>query len=259
MPHVLVYFSYVLSAWALVIWVARLVRANPVASVRRAAEHNNVLARILNDTHLRLGLTTTLSFAIDVLWTASNAIAAAANSSAWFSTLAAYYAALAVMRAPLSFSILRHSDGRQTAQQLHHEQRICRACGALLLLCTPVFAGLIVLALHRESAISHSGYLIYGIALYAFYSLIGGIVKFVRERHSPHPAARAANALYLVVASVSMLSLEISMIDTFSTANNEGFRSPMIMLTGAAVCVFAVIVAIWIVRDARPGTHAAQR
>lgn len=256
LPDALRNLSYALSFWALVIWIARIVRSNPATGVFEAARGNKHLARIINDRHHRLGLTTTLSFGIDVLWTASNAIAAIAQASAWFTTLAVYYALLAIMRAPLSFSILRHSSGEKTRQHLRRELRICRACGVVLLISTPVFAGFTILALHRESNFSYSNYLIYGVALYAFYSLIGSLVKLVRERRSPHPAVRAANALGLVVAGVSMLSLEVAMIDMFSTTSGERFRSTMIIATGAAVCLLAITTGIWMVRSARTDRDA---
>lgn len=51
---------------------------------------------------------------------------------------------------------------------------------------------------------------------------------------------RSANALYLVVAAVSMLSLEVALIDQFDERNDEWFRTAMIGATGAAVCAFTL-------------------
>lgn len=260
-PSPLVYLSYTLSSWALVIWVARIVRANPAASVLNAAQQNEHLARAINDERHRLGITTGASFGVDVLWTAGNALAALMQNSLWFGTLAAYYAALAIMRLPLSLQILSGSNACNPqisahnpvlkARVLRKERTLCLTCGALLVLCTPVFAGFVILALHRQASFSYPGTLIYGAALYAFYALIGGIVRFVRHRQSSHPAVRTANALYLVVAAVSMLSLEVAMIDMFSTTSDEWFRTVMIASTGAVVCLLAIAVAIWMIRGAR--------
>lgn len=235
------YASYVLTAWALVFWCARLVRANPLSAVATAAQRNPLSRRLFSDGRLRLGVSTAASFDIDVIYTASNAISAHARGSLWFGTLAAYYAALAIMRLPLSLSILRPANEAERRR----EHTLAFICGVLLVLCTPVFAGFVVLALHRQSAISYSPTLIYGVALYAFYSFIGGVVKLVRARTDPHPAVRGANALYLVVAAVSMLSLEVAMIDQFNEQRDERFRTTMIAATGAAVCAFALSMGLW--------------
>lgn len=235
------YASYVLTTWALVFWCARLMRANPLSAVATAAQRNPLSRRLFSDGRLRLGVSTAASFGIDVIYTASNAISAHARGSLWFGTLAAYYAALAVMRLPLSLSILRPANEAERRR----EHTLAFICGVLLVLCTPVFAGFVVLALHRQSAISYPPTLIYGVALYAFYSFIGGVVKLVRARTDPHPAVRGANALYLVVAAVSMLSLEVAMIDQLNEQRDERFRTTMIAATGAAVCAFALSMGLW--------------
>lgn len=240
----LAYAGYVSSFWTLVIWCARLVRANPAGGALDLARSFPVLSRIVDDGKHRLGMATAASVGIDIVYTASNAIAAVSNGSMWFTTLAAYYGVLAVMRFLLTWGILR----QPSAADMRREHTLCLACGVLLVLSTPVFAGFVILALQRQSSISYSNFLIYAVALYAFYALISGIVRLVRNRRSPHPSVRAANALYLVVAAVSMLSLEVAMIDMFGEGD-EWFRSTMIAGTGAAVCVLAIVTGIWMARS----------
>lgn len=234
------YVTYPLSAWALVIWCARVGHAIPTDTVRRAVHANPIAHRIATDRHLRLGITTAASFALDVLWTASNALAAITQQSAWFVTLASYYAVLSLMRLPLSIVILKrgHEDG------LAREHRLRRACGAGLALTTPVFAGFVILALSHEGTVSYQGSLIFAAALYAFYSIISSTMRFARHRRDHRPAVDAANAVQLVVAGVSMLSLEVAMLDRFGT-ESDGFRFLMIAATGGAICALTCGMGVW--------------
>ena len=158
--HPVAYLSYLLSAYALVVWCIRIARAKPVRRVGDALRANRHAARLLDDAHHRLGVSTALSFGVDLIWTLGNAYAAATQRSMWFCTLAVYYAALCLMRLPLSVAILRSSGTSSDARESGIGYRLRRICGITLAACSIVFTGFVVLAIHREGAFSYRGSLL---------------------------------------------------------------------------------------------------
>lgn len=248
MKHMpIAYASYVLSAYALVSWIARAVRAFPLDRILDRFRRNAHVARVIDDKLHRLGLTTAASSALEFVWVATNAFSAVRTGSFWFTTLAAYYAALAVMRLMLAPFILQGANAAPDAKPHGRELRFCRLCGVVLALCAVVFAGMSVLVLTHEGSFSYSEYMVYLVALYAFYSAIGGTVRFVRERRSARPAVFTANAASVVTGAVSMLSLAAAMIDLFGEGD-EAFRTTMIGSIGGAVCALALVLGLLVVR-----------
>lgn len=240
------YASYVLSAWMLVSWIVRAVWAFPTERVSALLHRNQRVARIVDDSHHRMGLTTAASSALEFVWVATNAVSAVRTGSAWFATLAAYYGALAVMRLMLAPFILKGPDAPVGRRELS----LCRLCGVVLALCAPVFAGMVVLVTHRDGSFSYSEYMVYLVALYAFYSAIGGVVRFVKGMRGSRPAVRVANAVSLVAGAVSMLSLAVAMIDMFGSGEDE-FRVTMVCSIGGVVCLLSLVLGVWIVARAK--------
>lgn len=112
-----------------------------------------------------------------------------------------------------------------------------RACGAILVAMTAALAGVIVLVLHNSGGFTYAGYLIFIMAMYAFYTTIMGIVNLVRYRRYKSPAMSASRAVSLASALVSMLSLEVAMLTEFGSESEAGFRTGMILGSGVAVCL----------------------
>lgn len=245
------YVSYVLSAYLLVSWIMRAVRAFPSQRVSDLLHRNRHIARVIDDSHHRKGLTTMGSSLIEFLWVAANAVSAVRTGSSWFVTLAAYYGALAIMRLMLAPFILKGAKAPVEQREL----RLCCFAGAVLGLCAIVFAGMVVLVTHHEGSFSYSEYMLYLVALYAFYSVIGGVMQVVKAHRSARPSVFAANAVSLVTAGVSMLSLAVAMIDRFGSGD-EAFRMMMVCSIGAAVCALSIGLGIWVVVRSRRASQS---
>jgi hypothetical protein len=85
------------------------------------------------------------------------------------------------------------------------------------------------------------------LAAYTFTTFTFAIINIIRYRKYESPVYSTAKAISLIAASVSMLTLETAMLTTFSTGNDAGFRQLMLSLTGAAVTVFAITMAVLII------------
>lgn len=235
--------AYVVSAYALVIIVARIACGAPLRKLNELARRNRRIERLLDDQDHRTVMATYLSLGIDALWVVVNLAAGAVLGSAWFITLAAYYLLHAAMRAALLPSVHRQSISDRHRREL----RAARACGILIASSIIVVAGIVVLIMHGEGGFSHPGTLIYAVALYTFWTLATSIMNYVRYRKHDNPALFAVMAANLATALVSLFTLEVAMLAEFNPAGKEAFAMLMTSLTGAAVALLVLAM----------GTHLA--
>ena len=237
--------AYVVSAYALVIIVARIACGAPVRKLNELARRNRRIERLIDDQDHRTVMATHLSLGVDTVCVAVNLAAGAILGSAWFVTLAAYYLLHAAMRAALLRSVHR----RSAHDQRRREQHAARACGILIASSIIMVAGIVVLIVHGEGGFSYPGTLIYAVALYTFWALATSIMNYVRSRKHDSPALFAVTAANLATALVSLFTLEVAMLAAFSPAGEEAFATTATSLTGAVVALLVLAM----------GTHLAVR
>lgn len=228
------YIAYVFSAYALAIMCA-----NVLPIFRRGsswARKNALVSRYLAEPAYRVNVSLHSSLVINMLYSLLNAVYGVIYRSVWFGTLAAYYTFLAVLR----FMLVRYAHRHGFGTNLAGEWRWYRICGAVLVAMTIAMAGVVILVLHEDGGFSYAGSLIYAMAAYTFYTVIMAVRNVIRYHRYHSPAMSAARAVSLAAALVSMLSLEIAMLTQFGGEEDGGFRTLMIMLTGAAVCFIVI-------------------
>lgn len=79
------------------------------------------------------------------------------------------------------------------------------------------------------------------------------LVAVFQTGHTAHPLAYAAKAVSLTTASVSMLSLETAMLSAFGNENKTPLRQVITALSGIAVCLFVLGMAVFMI------THASKK
>lgn len=237
--NIFAYVGYVFSAYTLVIVCASFA---PFFRKGRAWAHSHpLLGRFLDDAALRVRASLHLSFAIDIAYAVGNAFFGIWADSVWFGTMAAYYIFLSIQRFLLVRFTHQHGFGANEAE----EWRRYRVCGVLLAMMHAALVGVVVLAIAQNGGSSYPGTLIYAVALYAFYSLTMAIVNVVRYRKYQSPVMIAEKILSLVVACVSMLSLEIAMLTQFDDGAKPWFPPLMIGASGGFIGIAVVCVGIF--------------
>lgn len=240
------YAVYVFSFYALTVACV-----NAVPLVRRGARalrRNRYVGRYLADAPFKLSVSLHGSLAVNLVYAGMNAVSAAFYGSVWFGTLGAYYGFLALLR----FLLVRYAHRRGFGSDMVAEWRSCRLCGAILAVMTLALAGVVILLLHGGGGFSYAGSLIYAVALYAFYTVTMAVINVVRYRRYNSPVMSSARAVSLAAASVSMLSLEVAMLEQFGSGDDGSFRTLMTALTGGAVCALIVgMGAYMIIRSSR--------
>lgn len=126
------------------------------------------------------------------------------------------------------------------------ELRRYRACGVSLLVMNQALAGIVIFMVHQNKGFEYSGFLIYGMAVYAFYSVITAVINLIKFRKHGSPVLSAAKVINLVSAMVSILSLETAMLAQFG-GDDEKFRAVMTGATGGGVCTIVIGMAIYMI------------
>ena len=237
--------SYVLAFYALTILCARIPRL--VRTLRAFKDRNRYLKRWTGDVRLRTNITLCGS----VLWNGAYGALQLGlgiyHRSAWFYSLAAYYATLAAMRLSLVRHTLRHEPGEQMRQELTRY----RACGWVFLLMNLALSGMMFYMICEHRVTRHGEIVTITMAAYTFTTLTMAIIHVIRYRKLNSPAVSAAKAISLAAACVSMLTLENTMLATFRSGTmTPGKTRLFLSLSGGAVSIFIIAMAVYMIVQA---------
>ncbi|MBQ8536652.1 MAG: hypothetical protein IJ461_04525 [Clostridia bacterium] len=234
------YLSYAASAYALAVVCAsapqmvRCLRSNPL--IQRAAQaRSRVAPQNLLKAELYLGL------GINLVYAAVKLVTGILHESVWFISLAGYYFLLA----GLKFALAQADREDRLAQW-----RRCRLCGCILLLMNQALAVVVYLVVRRGDGFEYPGLMVYAVAAYTFYSVISAIYSAVRVKRQNSPVEAAARSVSLVAALVSLLALETALLSQFGQPGQEDFRRLMTGLTGLAVCLSVLWIAVVMLKRA---------
>jgi hypothetical protein len=212
-----------------------------IAFFKSFKRDNKYARRLSEDTHLRVNLSLYGSF----LWNFAYAIFQLClgfyHHSFWFCSLAGYYVSLAVMR----FFLARHVRSHRPGEEREKELKKYRACGVVFLLMNLALALMIFFMVYWNRTFHHHEITTIAMAAYTFTAFSFAIVGLVRYRKYDSPVYSASKAISLAAACVSMLTLESTMLTTFS----EGEINVRLMLglTGGAISAFIVMMAVYMI------------
>lgn len=232
----LVYVAYTVSAYALVVACVYVATRRPVERALAFIRGLPLVGALVDDRTLRIAYGVQGAFLIDVFWAVANFVLGVWNGSLWFVTLGVYYLLLTLMRLVLA----RHARRGDFGGDLRGEYRTCLACGVLISVTIVALSGVVLLVINRAGGFSYFEYVLYAVAFYTFYTLINSIVNFVKFRRNESPVLAAIMCTNLVVALVSMFTLEVAMLTAFSGAGQEGFELAMLAATGGVVALIVL-------------------
>ncbi|MBQ8515199.1 MAG: hypothetical protein IJ496_07360 [Ruminococcus sp.] len=244
--HPAAYVTYVLSFYTLSVIVLVCIRIVPgyYRSAKKKVYDHPVGGRFMTDMPFRTHVTLYCSLGINLLYAAMNLFSGIWYRSVWFTTLAAYYIILAVMR----FLLVRFVNRIGIGKNQYLELRRSRLCAIILLTLNLALSGVIVLVIKQNKGFEYAGFLIYVMAAYTFYITINAIVNIVKYHKYHSPVMSTAKAINLAAALVSMLSLETAMLSQFSSEENAPyFDRIMIGATGAGVSIIVLVLSVYMI------------
>lgn len=233
---------YVLSAYTLTVWCVRV--PDIIRFFRTFRQENKYARRWLSDTRLRVNVTLSASALFNAAYAAMQLELGLYHRAVWFYALAGYYLLLAVMRLVLARYSLRNDAGAQPVQEL----RRYRVCGWCFLVMNLALTVVIFYMLHENRIVRHHPITSIAMAAYTFTAFTLAVVNLIRYRRYNSPVYSAAKAISLASACVSMLTLEGTMLASFSTPEMTAEKQLLFLaLTGVAVSAFIVAMAIYMI------------
>ncbi|MCM1506822.1 MAG: hypothetical protein NC177_06760 [Ruminococcus flavefaciens] len=244
------YISYLLSAYSLVITIIAFPRI--IRNIKYFFRNNAVtkavikipfVNRIINDSYFSSEVSLYFGLLINLFYIIMKFSSGIYYRSLWLFALGFYYLLLAVMR----FSVLHPIRRKTSGNQIIKELKSYRFCGIVLLLMNQSLALIVILIVHQNHSFSYNGLLIYGMAVYTFYSVISAVCNLVKTSKRKKPALSALKIISLTSALVSVLSLETAMLTTFGSDDDNSFRPMMTGITGGIICVIILGMAVYMI------------
>ena len=123
-----------------------------------------------------------------------------------------------------------------------------------ILVMNPVLAVIVYLMATNQGRKHYPGVLIYAIALYAFCKVIAAAVNLIKANIQKSPIKLAMKSIGLMDGLVSILMLEIAMIDTFGDINTNWSRM-MMALSGIGAWLIVMMIGVlgirWYLKQVR--------
>lgn len=190
----------------------------------------------------RTVVTSTVSFAMTLFSSITNAYLGISERSIWFGSLAAYYIFLAFMRSGL---LVYHRKKRDFESEGLTRAKKYMRCGILLLILNAALSSAIAQMIFDDRSFEYKDWLIYAFAAYAFYKIIMSVRNAIKARRQNDLTLQAIREINMVDAAVSILALQTALLHTFSDATVD--ISLFNTLTGSAVSLFSITLSIMMI------------
>ena len=239
---VIAYISYVLAAYTLTVWCFKIPYL--IQFVKTFKNENKYARKWQDDTRLRVNVSLYGSLAWNALYGIFQLWLGFYHHTFWFYSLGAYYICLGVMR----FALLLHTRKYAPGEKMEQELIKYRACGWVFLLMNLALTLIIFFMVYWNRTFQHHMITAIAMAAYTFTMLTTAIVSIVRFRKYNSPVFSASKAISLTAALVSMLTLESTMLTTFSDGTMSlTERRWMLGATGGAISLFIVVMAVYMI------------
>ena len=234
--------SYVLAFYTLMVWCFKI--SHLVRFFKTFKDENKYAKIWLDDTRFRMNV----SLYGSLIWNTAYALLQLGmgfwHHTFWFYSMAGYYITLAVMR----FFLVRHTSRHKPGEKMKEELIKYRTCGWIFLLMNLTLSVMVFFMVYWNRTFHHHEITTITMATYTFTAFTMAVINMVKYRKYNSPVYSASKAISLAAASVSMLTLESTMLTTFDDGNTDALtRKILLGATGGVVSVFIIIMAIYMI------------
>lgn len=234
--------SYVLSAYTLTVWCVRA--PDIVRLTKHIKRENKYVRRWLEDESLRFNVSLYSSLIFNTGYAVFQLCLGIYHASFWFYSFAAYYLTLAALK----FIFLRYTRSHKLGESLRRELFGYCTCGWLLLIMNLALSVIVFFMVYWNRTFIHHEITTIAMAAYTFTSFAVAIVGIVKHRENSSPIYSAVRAIALVSATVSILTLESTMLTTFSDGEMDALSQKILLGTsGGAIALLVLAMAIYMI------------
>ena len=239
---VIAYISYVLAAYTLTVWCFKLPYL--IKFFKTFKDENKYARRWQDDTRLRVNVSLYGLLAWNALYGIFQLWLGFYHHTFWFYSLGAYYICLGVMR----FFLARHTTRYAPGERMQTELKKYRACGIVFLVMNLALALIIFFMVYWSRTFKHHMITAIAMAAYTFAALATAIINVIKYRKYNSPVFSASKAISLAAALVSMLTLESTMLTTFSKGTMTAMEQKIMLgATGGVISALIVATAIYMI------------
>ena len=239
---VIAYISYVLAAYTLTVWCFKLPYLIKFFKIFK--DENKYARRWQDDTRLRVNVSLYGLLAWNALYGIFQLWLGFYHHTFWFYSLGAYYICLGVMR----FFLARHTTRYAPGERMRTELKKYRACGIVFLVMNLALALIIFFMVYWNRTFEHHMITAIAMAAYTFAALATAIINVIKYRKYNSPVFSASKAISLAAALVSMLTLESTMLTTFSKGTMTAMEQKIMLgATGGVISALIVATAIYMI------------
>lgn len=237
--------SYVVAFYTLTVWCLKIPYF--ICFFKTFKEENRYVRLWQDDTRLRVNVSLYGSLIWNSAYAALQLGLGFRHHTFWFFSLAGYYISLAVMR----FFLVRYTRKYDAGEKMTEELRKYRACGIVFLIMNLALSVMMFFMIYWNRTFYHHEITAIALAAYTFTTLTLAIVNTVKYRKYNSPVYSASKAISLASACVSMMTLESTMLTTFSDDKmTPQIRKLFLGLTGAVISIFIVVMAVYMIVSA---------
>lgn len=239
---VIAYISYVLAAYTLTVWCMKIPKI--IRWLKRFKIENRYARKWQDDTRLRVNVSLCTSLGWNTLYGVFQLWLGFYHHTFWFYSLGAYYICLGIMR----FFLVRHTSRYAPGERMRSELVKYRACGWVFLVMNLALSLIVFFMVYWNRTFRHHMITTIAMAAYTFAAFAFAIVNVVKYRKYNSPAFSASKAISLASALVSMLTLESTMLTTFSDGTMTALGEKwMLGATGGAISAAIVAMAVYMI------------
>ncbi|MBQ9131461.1 MAG: hypothetical protein IJX62_03175 [Clostridia bacterium] len=239
---VIAYISYVLAFYTLTVWCFKT--PHLIRFFKTFKDENKYARRWQDDARLRVNVSLYGSLAWNALYGLFQLWLGFYHRTVWFCSLGAYYICLGVMR----FYLARHTTRYAPGERMRDELAKYRACGWVFLLMNLALALIIFFMVYWNRTFEHHMITAIAMAAYTFTAFTMAIINVIKYQKYNSPVFSASKAISLAAALVSMLTLESTMLTTFSDGTMSAIEQKwMLGATGGVICALIVATAIYMI------------
>lgn len=239
---VISYISYVVSAYTLTVWCFRIPRI--IRFFKRLKEENVYVRIWLENARIRVNVTLFGSFVWNAAYAALQLWLGIQHRSVWFYSLAVYYILLAFMR----IFLMNHTRRFEARENMKEQWKKYRICGWTFLLMNVALTVITFYMVFRGQTVRHLEVVTISMAAYTFTSFTVAIISLFSYKKYNSPVYSASKAVSLAAATVSMMTLEATMLKSFGSGDMSESQSRMMLaMTGVAISAFIIFMALYMI------------
>lgn len=212
-----------------------------VMNIRNTISKSIIGKKILEDVRYRTVLSAICGLVFNLLYAAYNGVLGYITSSYWFISMCAYHIILSIMR----FSAILN----ERKNNIKKEYAVMRFTGILLLILSMVLSGIVYMCVSLDIAAKYGEIIMITIATYTFYKITMAVIRTVKYRKENSPIMSAIRGIGYAEISVSVLTMQMSMLISFEKEMSSQDIYILNLLTGIGVCLFTLVLGIIMIKN----------